>query len=34
MNFDEMIKFIRKKSLLSQSAFAEVLGVSFSAINR
>ena len=34
MNFDEMIKFIRKKSLLSQSAFAEVLGVSFSTINR
>lgn len=34
MDFDEMIKFIRKKSLLSQSAFAEALGVSFSTINR
>lgn len=34
MNFGEMIKFIRKKSLLSQNAFAEALGVSFSTINR
>ena len=34
MNFDKMIKFIRKKSLLSQNAFAEALGVSFSTINR
>ena len=34
MDFGDMIKHIRKKSLLSQSAFAEVLGVSFSTINR
>ena len=34
MNFDEIIKFVRKKSLLGQSAFVEVLGVSFSTINR
>lgn len=34
MDFSEMIKYIRKKSLLTQSAFADVLGVSFSTINR
>ena len=34
MDFAEIIKYIRKKSLLSQTAFAEVLGVSFSTINR
>jgi len=29
-----MIKFIRRKSLLSQNDFAQALGVSFSTVNR
>lgn len=34
MELSEILRYIRKKSLLSQNAFAEVLGVSFSTINR
>ncbi len=34
MNSGEAVKQIRKQSLLSQQDFAEVLGVSFSAVNR
>jgi putative transcriptional regulator len=34
LNFDETIKSIRRKSLLSQSDFAKALGVSFSTVNR
>ena len=34
MEMSEILRYIRKKSLLSQNAFAEVLGVSFSTINR
>lgn len=34
MNFGDVIKEIRKKSLLSQIDFANSLGVSFSTVNR
>lgn len=34
MNFAEVIKDIRKKSLLSQNDFANEIGVSFSTVNR
>ncbi len=34
MNFSDTIKTIRRKSLLSQSDFAQILGVSFSTVNR
>lgn len=34
MSFSEMIKGIRCKSLLSQTDFAEKLGVSYSTVNR
>ena len=34
MSFSNNIKVIRKKSLLSQEAFAQVLGVSFTTVNR
>ena len=34
MEFSEKIKFIRRKSLLSQNDFAKALGVSFSTVNR
>ena len=34
MSFSEDIKDIRQQSLLSQAAFAEALGVSFSTVNR
>lgn len=34
MNSGEAVKQIRKQSLLSQQDFAEVLGVSFSSVNR
>lgn len=34
MELSEILRYIRKKSRLSQNAFAEVLGVSFSTINR
>ncbi len=34
MEFSETIKFIRRKSLLSQKDFAKALGVSFSTVNR
>ncbi len=34
MNFAEEIKQIRCKSLLSQEAFAKILGVSFTTVNR
>ena len=34
MSFSNEIKSIRQKCLLSQEAFAQVLGVSFSTVNR
>ena len=34
MSFAEAIKHIRYKSLLSQEAFAKMLGVSFTTVNR
>ena len=34
MGFSEDIKLIRQKGLLSQEAFAKLLGVSFSTVNR
>lgn len=34
MSFSEDIKFVRQKSLLSQEAFAQILGVSFTTVNR
>lgn len=34
MNFSRDIKNIRQKSLLSQEAFAQALGVSFTTVNR
>lgn len=34
MSFSEEIKQIRCKSLLSQEAFAKMLGVSFTTVNR
>ena len=34
MDFCKDIKSIRQKSLLSQEAFAKVLGVSFTTVNR
>lgn len=34
MNFSNNIKSIRQRSLLSQEAFAQALGVSFATINR
>ena len=34
MSFAEAIKHIRCKSLLSQEAFAKMLGVSFTTVNR
>lgn len=34
MSFSNDIKAIRQKSLLSQEAFAQVLGVSFTTVNR
>lgn len=34
MDFADTIKFIRRKSLLSQAGFAQALGVSFSTVNR
>lgn len=34
MSFSTDIKIIRQKSLFSQEAFAQILGVSFTTINR
>lgn len=34
MSFNNDIKVIRQKSLLSQEAFAQCLGVSFTTVNR
>lgn len=34
MSFSNDIKTVRKKSLLSQEAFAQTLGVSFTTVNR
>ena len=34
MSFSSDIKMIRQKSLLSQEAFAQALGVSFTTVNR
>ncbi len=34
MSFSKDIKNIRQKSLMSQEAFAQVLGVSFTTVNR
>lgn len=34
MSFSNNIKLIRQKGLLSQEAFAQVLGVSFTTVNR
>lgn len=34
MSFSENIKIVRKKALLSQEAFAQALGVSFTTVNR
>lgn len=34
MSFCEDVKMIRKKSLMSQEAFAQALGVSFTTVNR
>ena len=34
MEFCKEIKSIRQKSLLSQEAFAQILGVSFTTVNR
>ncbi len=34
MSFGEQIKDIRTKCILSQEAFAKVIGVSFSTVNR
>lgn len=34
MKFCDVIKMIRRKSLLSQSDFANAIGVSFSTVNR
>lgn len=34
MSFSNDIKIIRQKSLLSQEAFAQILGVSFTTVNR
>ena len=34
MSFSNDIKAIRQKSLLSQEAFAQMLGVSFTTVNR
>lgn len=34
MSFSNDIKDIRQKSLLSQEAFAQILGVSFTTVNR
>lgn len=34
VRFSEEIKTIRQKSLLSQEAFAQALGVSFTTVNR
>ena len=34
MSFSKDIKVIRQKSLLSQEAFAQILGVSFTTVNR
>ena len=34
MNWSQMIKILREKMLLTQTEFAELLGVSFASINR
>lgn len=34
LSFEKEIKLVRKKSLLSQEAFAQALGVSFTTVNR
>lgn len=34
MSFSNDIKIVRQKSLLSQEAFAQALGVSFTTVNR
>ena len=34
MSFSNDIKLVRQKSLLSQEAFAQALGVSFTTVNR
>ena len=34
MSFPNDIKMVRQKSLLSQEAFAKILGISFSTVNR
>ena len=34
MSFSNDIKVIRQKSLLSQEAFSQILGVSFTTVNR
>ena len=34
MNYGELIKKIREKMMLTQTEFAELLGVSFSSVNR
>ncbi len=34
MSFSNDIKVVRQKSLLSQEAFAQILGVSFTTVNR
>ena len=34
MSFSKDIKYIRQKSLMSQEAFAQALGVSFTTVNR
>lgn len=34
MNFPEEIKKLRKRALLTQTEFAEIVGVAFSTVNR
>lgn len=34
MNWSQMIKILREKMLLTQTEFAELLGVSFASVNR
>lgn len=34
MNFPEKIKKLRKRALLTQTEFAEIVGVAFSTVNR
>lgn len=34
MNWSQMIKSLREKMLLTQTEFAELLGVSFASVNR